>query len=683
MIKLFFHAIPHLGVVISLIWCMFSCIKEFLSIFAVVANGEMRNKDTYWMKEKGYIPRTYPIVFVIFLLCIKVSACWAYRDHRNRKVDSLEVVLRQPGLSWEDQLRAHSELMWGYIQTDGAKSIAHAKEIIKLTEKARGEGLLVRQNAFRILGQHAYGACLYDSAFHCYERSLEVTRQAEKSGRYSQEEIDDMYSALYGTIGNLYNIQGMPNIAMDYYLKALPIFQRYGWNESVSTLYYNMGEMFLEMGNNTEARNNYEQSLQAALETGDSLIISTSRYGLATALLNEGKPEDALRQLRVAIGYYRLHVDEESEALMNALVLESRIFWQGLDNIVKAQECMDEALALGQGMDGNTDLADAYSTQGELCLARKEWQQAVDWCLKSLQVNDQDPHHNIVVYKSLSEAYIALGNKEESTRYLNLLHATMTDMANQHYQAALSEMKVRYETQQKEMRIEQMEQRQRLFWWIATALVLLLLVIFLAYWRVNRQKQKTMAVEAKLKGEYDERRRLGRDLHDRLGGMLTATVLNLDQDKHEEAKSMLRQASAELRRVAHHLMPESLSSKGLEVALADYCRVLPNVQFSCFGEPRRLPESVEVACYSVVHELINNALRYADASLIQVQLMYENDSVSVVVSDNGCGFDVEAPHEGTGIDSIRERIRALGGQLTISSTKGEGTEVHFHIQVKQ
>ena len=238
MIKLFFYAIPHLGVVISLIWCMFTCIKEFLSIFAVVANGEMRNKDTYWMKEKGYIPRTYPIVFVIFLLCIKVSACWAYRDHRNRKVDSLEVVLRQPGLSWEDQLRAHSELMWGYIQTDGAKSIAHAKEIIKLTEKARGEGLLVRQNAFRILGQHAYGACLYDSAFHCYERSLEVTRQAEKSGRYSQEEIDDMYSALYGTIGNLYNIQGMPNIAMDYYLKALPIFQRYGWNESVSTLYW-------------------------------------------------------------------------------------------------------------------------------------------------------------------------------------------------------------------------------------------------------------------------------------------------------------------------------------------------------------------------------------------------------------------------------------------------------------
>ena len=618
-------------------------------------------------------------LLIVFPLMNTWLTVVAYSDHRNRKIDSMETVLCDKQLSWKDQLKAHSELMWGYLQTNGEKSVYHAKEILRLTEGVAGEGIATRQNAFRILGQHAYAVCLYDSALHCYQRSLEMAQQAEKSGLYKQSDIDDIYSALYGTMGNLYNIQGMTTIAMDYYFKALPIFERNNWQESISTLFYNIGEMYLEMGNNAEARKAYQKSLNAALKTGDSLILVNPRHGLATVLLNEGKPYEALREERESMKYLLSHPTEESFGLMNAYVMLAHIYWEGLNDMQTAQQMMDAALKISNGMDETSDLSDAYSTQAALCLNRREWQNAIDWCLRSLDVNDQDPHHNIVVYKLLAEAYSYQGKAEESTQYLKLLHNTMEEMANQRHQSALSEMQIRYETQQKEAKIAQMRERVRLMWWIDALVLFVFVLIFIAFWRISKQRRRTLAIQSKLKGEREERQRLAHDLHDRVGSMLTAMRLTLEQDKKEDTLEMLSQTSTELRKVAHHLMPESLSRKGLHVALSDYCSVLPDVTFHYFGEPHRLSEEIEVLCYSMIHELINNALRHASATRIQVQLMYESDCISAIVADNGKGFDVNAPHQGIGLSNIRQRIAIHNGRLSVTSSPGGGSEVHFEI----
>jgi len=471
----------------------------------------------------------------------------------------------------------------------------------------------------------------------------------------------------------------MTILAMDYYLKALPIFERNGWMESVSTLYYNVGEMYQEMGNQEESRKNFEKSLDAALQSGDSLCMSLARYGLATVLLNEGMSQEAVKMEEQSLGYYLNHAEEEAASLMNGYVLMAHIFWEGLKDMPQAQLYMDKALAISQGMD--TDLADAFSTQAGLFLARKEWKQCIDWCMRSLEKNDQDPHHNIGVYKMLAEAYASVGNTDESTRYLDLLYSTMETMANEQHQRALSEMEVRYETQQKEAQIEQMQQRQRMMWWIGALVFLIMAILFVTMWRIGHQRRKVLAVESKLTGEREERQRLARDLHDRVSGMLTATRLTLEQNHNDEALHLLQQASAEVRMVAHHLMPDSLTRQGLEVALRDYCQALTGVTFVCLGTPRRLSEHMETLCYSVIHELINNALRHAKASKIQVQLMFDKESISAIVADNGKGFDADVTQTGTGLRNIRERISSVGGNFTLTSTISQGTEAHFEIYI--
>ena len=616
------------------------------------------------------------------MLFFNHASVYGYSDHRNRNIDSLEAVLQDAHVTWKDQLSAHSNLMWGYLQTNSDRSIFHCKEIIRMTQGINGEGLLTRQDAFRILGQHAYAVCLYDSAMNCYEQSLETTRKAEKSGLYSQEDIDNVYSSLYGTIGNLYNIQGMVTLAMDYYLKALPLFERHGWNESITTLYYNMGEMYLEMGNYNEAGKAYQNSLEAAQKTGDSLIMCLPRYGMASVLLSEDKPEEALQQMQYVVEYYTAHAYEERVGLMDAYVLLTRVYWQGLDDMSQAQEYMDRALEIAFTQDSTPSVADACSVQAELCLARHEWCGAADWSLRSLGINDQDPHHNVGVYRTLAKAFAGLNRADESARYIDLMHKTMEEMANRQYQASLSEMRVRYETQKKEQQISLMLQQRRSYLWIAFMLGLVVIAGFISMCYIGSLKRRKTAVESKLAGEQEERKRLARDLHDRVGGLLTASRQNLQLNRNEQALRMIDEASTELRTVAHHLMPDSLISLGLVTALKDYCQMLQTVAFTCIGEERRMDRQTELLCYSIIHELINNALNHADASLIQVQLMYDDESFSAVVADNGKGFDTDKIHKGTGLRNIMERIKTVRGEFAITSATGAGTEAIITVKEK-
>ena len=149
-----------------------------------------------------------------------------------------------------------------------------------------------------------------------------------------------------------------------------------------------------------------------------------------------------------------------------------------------------------------------------------------------------------------------------------------------------------------------------------------------------------IATQAVLDGETAERSRLARDLHDGLGGMLSVVKLNLkdmnsysimdglDVDRFSNALDMLDQSISELRRVAHHMMPESLMRYGLKISLEDYCRAIPNAHFQYYGSENRLDDRLEVVLYRCAYELINNAVKYAEATTINVQLLINSGIVS-------------------------------------------------------
>jgi signal transduction histidine kinase len=270
-------------------------------------------------------------------------------------------------------------------------------------------------------------------------------------------------------------------------------------------------------------------------------------------------------------------------------------------------------------------------------------------------------------------------------------------------------MEVKYETEKKEMRIAMLEKENILRMWITvTGIIVVLLAFGILFFRhkLNIQKRKQaeqqikqleqekqlVATQAVIDGETAERSRLARDLHDGLGGMLSVVKLNLkdmkgytvldnlDVDHFHKAMDMLDKSITELRRVAHHIMPESLMRYGLKTSLDDFCRAIPGADFRFFGNDADLDNRLKTLIYRCTYELVNNAVKHANATSVNVQLMIENGLISLSVHDNGAGFDPEKITAGAGLENVRVRVASYNGKMTIYSLPGKGTEVTIEIE---
>jgi signal transduction histidine kinase len=134
--------------------------------------------------------------------------------------------------------------------------------------------------------------------------------------------------------------------------------------------------------------------------------------------------------------------------------------------------------------------------------------------------------------------------------------------------------------------------------------------------------------------------------------------------------------------IAHNIMPESLVNFGLKDALNDLCVNLQEnksttISFLFYGDPYRFDNSIETSFFRIAQEAVNNALKYAEASKIVVQLIQDESWVNLTIQDNGKGFDVNdfKNKAAGGIKNIRSRAESFDGRFNIDSQPGIGTEI--------
>lgn len=628
-------------------------------------------------------------IMVLWGLCLCLQNALAqYSDHRNRKVDSLEVVLASPNPPKGEQLlRAYQDLMWGYVNIEGSKADDYARKALALSYEL--DALNARADALRMIGMLAYGRGDYEVSLDYYNRALAVTDSMAATKRYKENDVDDNYSVLYGSIGNLYNIQDQNLLAIEYYQKALPIFEKYGWLESQTILYHNVGELYHTMGNTEEAERNYLQGIACGKQSGDSLMVALPQRGLAKIYLEKGDYEKALQTSMESYAYYQPNQKNEPGDYMELLSIVSQIhLMDGHKDIAKAEAYAEEAYHLllnDEDMMGSFK-SDALSGMYLVAMEKGQWQRAYDFARQSVEADPNDTYDDISDYENLARICIQLGRKEEANLYMNKVYELMTEYSNLQYQSALSQMEVIYETEQKQQQIEDLQRERTWMRWLTglsvVALVLLAgSLIFLMFWL--REKRRHAEALAKIEGETTERVRIARDLHDRMGALLTGIKLNLqlfmqqpdNVQVRENALNLTDEAVHEMRGIVHHLMPESLRRFGLRTAIESFCDTIPSVHFSFEGEDRRLKKHKEEAIYYIAHELVNNAVKNAGATHVHVRLYQGVDQTLLEVQDNGRGIN---PHDsGFGMDSIASRVKALGGQLELKSDKG----TTFHIGI--
>ncbi|WP_456273223.1 sensor histidine kinase [Bacillus sp. AK031] len=199
-----------------------------------------------------------------------------------------------------------------------------------------------------------------------------------------------------------------------------------------------------------------------------------------------------------------------------------------------------------------------------------------------------------------------------------------------------------------------------------------------------------------IEAQEEERKRLSREIHDGPAQMMANVLLRSDLidrvyrengptaalGEIKSLKEMVRSALYEVRRIIYDLRPMALDDLGLVPTLTKYLSTIEDyhkntkISFINIGQEKRLPSKYEVALFRLIQESIQNALKHADAKEIQVKLEITKDRITVIIKDDGTGFDIKEKKNGSfGIMGMKERVELLEGELSIDSKVGTGTVI--------
>ncbi|MFD2553310.1 sensor histidine kinase [Sphingobacterium tabacisoli] len=317
-----------------------------------------------------------------------------------------------------------------------------------------------------------------------------------------------------------------------------------------------------------------------------------------------------------------------------------------------------------------------------------------------------------------ASAYEQIGDHKQATFYWKRYIKHRDSVSKDQIATQISKLEVQLRTQEKDAAIQHLKaeqneitlllKNQRIFTGLFTAAAILLLTLlgFILY--IYKSKQKINAnrihqletdnqlkvTKALLEGEERERQRIGRDLHDGLGGTLAGIHIQLSESQQQRqgptldrAITQLEGSIAEIRRIARNMVPENLFHKGLDTALRDLCisfsTTETQIEYQSSGLSDNLSNSIQTNLYRIVQELLSNALRHGKAKNIIVQCIQNEDTLLLTVEDDGLGFDTQNKQnfQGIGLKNIQSRVNYMQGQYAIESAPGQGTTINIEIHV--
>lgn len=353
---------------------------------------------------------------------------------------------------------------------------------------------------------------------------------------------------------------------------------------------------------------------------------------------------------------------------------------------------------------------------GNLYLHNKNYQQVVRLAregLESLQdVNtllfEQSSYH-----RQLAEAYHRLGNDAMAYTHLVGYKAASDSLFNDESRQKILAATMGYEFDkmkaEKDLEIQGSENKRLVQArnYLILALLSGLLLIFYVLW-VNRRLKKYNAqlihknreIEMALdRGQKIERRRVASELHDNLNTKLAALRWSLEsidtahwdtanQSLHSKLLAMATDAYKDVRLISHNMLPAELETHGLSTALRQLFQKLNELgdikfRFSETNMDRRLSKNEEHQLYNIVLEAVNNVLKHAQATEVDLQVILHNKQLNLKLSDNGIGMHTVDKQNGMGFHNISNRIESIGGTIQITSIPLQGTSLEVTLPLKE
>lgn len=551
-------------------------------------------------------------------------------------------------------------------------------------------------------------------------------------GRIHTKEAYRFRSVTWQNYGVLQELKDNDKAYIDILLgKAIPLAEQAHDTDILAGLYRSVGLIFKNSDQSGKAAIYLNKAIELFKEIHSSseeilyaYIIAAENYiylkntTSSKAMLDEAKALLILNPASISwVDYY------QAEAL----------YYDQLQQYEKAIRIFDKGIALGKKKDQSFLVQNMLYKKYKTLTKQKKYEQGKQILLSLIAQKEGMifANNRLSYYHGLSETNAKLGNMGQAYTWLDKYRQLNDSLSGVNVKNYINELEAKYKNAENQKKIAVLEvekekaalsaKNSRLTNWLLGAVSTFMLIVatlFMFYYRNNKklsmqkeinykqqlkemeQQQQLTITKAMLEGEERERRRVARDLHDGLGGMLAGVHINLsgwaanhnDHTPDTELHKIIHQLDNslnELRHIARNMMPETLLKFGLKIALKDLCESIMSdhlhIDFQAFGIEKTIPLPAQITIYRIVQEMLSNAIRHAGATGIVVQCSQNNSSFFITVEDNGRGFDTGTLKDktGMGLSNIKKRVEYLKGKMEIESSVNEGTTINIELDLAE
>lgn len=600
-----------------------------------------------------YKPWLLCLSAIVFLGCFSLS--------RASNIDSTLQVAANG--TKQQRLYAYKSLSAHYVNRDFNRTIKYGKEGIAIAASS-GDSVAMGE-LHHIIGDAEYFRGNYDSASARFFTALRI---------FEDKKAQRQKALVLNSIAKLYRKTRELDEAGMYYDKAMSIFEGLNDSAGMEMIWNESGVVYEYRGQYAEAIRRYSKALRLAELTGNKLGVGYALNNISGSYLLQGRYKEAEAHLLRAL-QIRKDMDDSFSLAINYSDLGAVYDTMVQYNIAEAY--FDTSNAIARTLKYPQLLAHNYEMISGIAKKQGEFERAYDLYLRADAIND------------------SLYNVERLGQ--------------------VEDLNAKYQTEKKEQQIllQQVEIGRRNFM-IAGVTILLFMGVLLGYSYYRRYKlrqekilqeeilhQQQLATQAVLEAEEKERERIAQDLHDGVGQMMSAVKINLstfnnrlqfqapeDRVKFEGVIELVDESCKEVRAISHNMMPNALLKAGLATAVREFVNRIDEsvleVNLYTEGLQERMHSDTETILYRVIQECVNNVIKHAAATRLDISIIRDADGISVTIEDNGRGFETTnaGVFEGIGLKNIYTRISYLKGHIDFDSKPGKGTVITIGIPYK-
>ena len=510
--------------------------------------------------------------------------------------------------------------------------------------------------------------------------------------------------------GNLFLWQSDNKNALINYFEALKITEKNKFNYQSGLIYKNIGVVFSNQDKQKEALEYANKALQVFLNLKDDEQIAGAYINVGNCYFNQYDANNALDNYKKAekISIRTNNLENLSFVYNNigSVYIEDKgDTIQGVNYLKKSIEIRTKLKDLNGLIFSYNNIANIYIGLKKFDLAEENIIKAKEYAVEANNKRELTESFRLLSYLNESK------NDYKQALHFHKLYLKQKDsLINEKNNKDVKELDIKYQTEKKEKQIlqQQAEVKQKNIWLLLISSFVIIGFILFRNFRAKAKLQKEqLELENKLLEEQsnykiqEQRLDISRELHDNVGSQLTFIISILDNLKSSSVQfddaidkkidtltNFANKSISELRDTIWVLNSKQLSLSELKSRMTNFIKdaseSVETIQFQFDFEIQndvQLSSKQAINLYRILQEIVNNAIKHAQAKDISVSISQIENELQITILDNGIGFDYESKKKKSfGLTNIQNRIQEINGNLEVESNETKGT--NYAIKVK-